>query len=94
MGYSLTTENSMAIEKENEFQDSGMLLDRLEKQLDEIENAEIMHDMTPETLDAKGFLSNKTIEIKRRSQKTGTEKEHLLMAEGVEFIRLAESDDF
>jgi uncharacterized protein len=84
----------MAKEKGNEFQDPDKLLQRLEQQLDDIESAEIMNDMTQESLDAKGFLGGKNIEIKRSSQKAGTEKEHLLMAEGVEFIRLADADDF
>jgi uncharacterized protein len=94
LGHSLTTDKRMAKEKEKNSQDSGLLLKRLEKQLDEIETAEIMHDMTPETLDAKGFTSKKAVEIKRSSQTAGTEKEHLVMAEGVEFIRLADSEDF
>jgi uncharacterized protein len=84
----------MAKEKENEPQDPGMLLERLEQQLEDIETAEIMNDMTRESLEEKGFLGNKPIEIARSSQKTGTEKEHLMMAEGVEFTRLADSDDY
>ena len=81
-------------EKEKSFQNDDALMKRLEGQLDDIENAEIMHDMSRETLEHKGFIGEKSIEIKRSSQKAGTEKEHLFMAEGVEFTRLPDSDNF
>jgi uncharacterized protein len=80
--------------KENEFEDNDILFKRLEKQLGDIETGEIMTDMTEESLEAKGFIGNKHIGIKRSSQKTGTEKEHLVLSEGVEFTRLADSDEY
>jgi hypothetical protein len=66
-------------------------LARLEKQLDEIDTAEILQDMTAESLREKGFIGNKPVEIPRRSAKQETEKEHLTFEEGVEFERLDDS---
>jgi uncharacterized protein len=67
------------------------LLVRLEKQLDEIDTAEILQDMTPESLKEKGFIGNKAVKIPKRFAKQETEKEHLAFEEGVEFERLSET---
>jgi uncharacterized protein len=67
------------------------LLARLEKQLDEIDTAEFLQDMTPESLKEKGFIGDKAVEIPSRFEKHETEKEHLVFEDGVEFERLPES---
>jgi hypothetical protein len=67
------------------------LLARLEKQLDEIDTAEILQDMTPESLKEKGFIGDKAVEIPSRFEKHETEKEHLVFEDNVEFERLQES---
>ena len=67
------------------------LLARLEKQLDEIDTAEILQDMTPESLKEKGFIGNKAVKIPKRFATQETEKEHLAFEEGVEFERLPET---
>jgi uncharacterized protein (DUF342 family) len=74
-------------------ENSDELLRRLEKQLDDIETGEILHDMTRENLEEKGFIGNKPIEMSHGAQKTGTEEEHLMLENGVEFIRLLDSDN-
>jgi uncharacterized protein (DUF342 family) len=84
----------MARKNENEFVDDDALMKRIEKQLDDIEVAEILHDMTGGSLEDKGFLGHKPVEIKRSAQNTGTEKEHLLFAQGVDFLRLTDSECF
>jgi len=71
--------------------ESDDLLARLEKQLDDIDTAEILQDMTPESLKEKGFIGDKTVKIPKRFAKQETEKEHLAFEEGVEFERLSES---
>jgi uncharacterized protein (DUF342 family) len=79
--------------KENGNENSDAILRRLEKQLDDIETGEILHEMTRENLEEKGFIGSKPIEISHGAQKTGTEEEHLVLENGVEFIRLLDSDD-
>jgi uncharacterized protein (DUF342 family) len=79
-------------EKNNNLRDEE-LMKRIERQLDDIETSEIIHDMSPESLEEKGFLGTKAITIKRSSQKPGTERESLCMAEGVDFMRLSDSND-
>jgi uncharacterized protein (DUF342 family) len=70
--------------------DPDDLLARLEKQLDEIDTAEILQDMTTESLKEKGFIGDKPVEIPRRFAKQDTEKEHLVFEDGVDFERLAD----
>jgi uncharacterized protein len=84
----------MARKSENEFDGDDALMKRIERQLDDIETAEIVHDMSSGSLEDKGFLGNKPIKIKRSTRNTGTEKEHLFIAEGVEFTRLPDSENF
>jgi len=79
--------------KENGCEDPDAMLRRLEKQLNDIETGEILHDMTRENLEEKGFIGSKPIEVFHEAQKTGTEEEHLILESGVEFVRLLDSDD-
>jgi hypothetical protein len=78
----------------NDAEETGALIRRLGKQLDDIETGEIMRAMTPEDLEQKGFIGAKSIQICRSSHQTGTEEEHLTLGSGIEFTRLADSDDF
>jgi uncharacterized protein (DUF342 family) len=78
----------------NDAEETGALIRRLEKQLDDIETGEIMCAMTREDLEQKGFIGAKSIQICRSSHKSGTEEEHLMLGKGIEFTRLADSDDF
>jgi hypothetical protein len=71
--------------------ESDDLLARLEKQLDEIDTAEILQDMTTESLREKGFIGHGSVKIPGPSVKQETEKEHLVFEDGVEFERLADS---
>jgi hypothetical protein len=84
----------MAKDKENDSDNPAVFTQWLGKLLDDIETKEILNDMTPETLETKGFIGDKQIEITRSAQKTGTEKEHLVFSEGVDFARLEDSVDF
>ena len=79
--------------KENGNENPDEMLRRLEKQLDDIETGEILHEMTRENLEEKGFIGSKPIEVFHGAQKTGTEEEHLVLESGVEFVRLLDSDD-
>jgi len=79
---------------ENNDKDLDGFLARLEKQLDEIDTAEILHDMTPDALKEKGFIGDKPVGIPKRSGKQETEKEHLTFEENVDFERLADSTIF
>lgn len=67
---------------------------RIEKQLDEIDTIEILNDSTKESLEEKGFLGDKKIEVRATQQKTFTEKEHLVFEPGVEFSRLSGGAEF
>lgn len=70
------------------------LIAYLEKQLHEMDTAELLRDMTPEMLAEKGFLGDKPIGIRRTVNRQATEKEHLLFADGIEFERFSDSDTF
>jgi hypothetical protein len=79
---------------DNENKSPDDLLSRIEKQLDDIDIVEILRDATRESLEEKGFLGDKNIEVEARKQKTFTEKEHLVFEPGVEFSRLSNAADF
>jgi hypothetical protein len=70
--------------------DAETLMARLDKQLDEMETAEILRDMTPEMLAKKGFIGGNPVEIRRSTNRQVTEQEHLLFEPGIEFERPAD----
>lgn len=68
--------------------DTDDLIARVERQLNEIENAEYLHDMTADALDEKGFIGNKNINLGTGRLSHATEKEHLFFEPNVLFERL------
>jgi uncharacterized protein len=74
--------------------ESDALLARVEKQLDDIDTAEILNDETKECLEEKGFIGGKNREVRARKHRTFTEKEHLVFEPGVEFSRLSNAAEF
>jgi uncharacterized protein (DUF342 family) len=69
-------------------------LTRLEEQLDEIEMDEIVSGYTDEELEEKGFVGDKPLDVSRRTHRYGTEREHLVFEDGVEFDRLPDGTAF
>ncbi|MFH1761820.1 MAG: FapA family protein [bacterium] len=80
----------MAADKKNEDE----LLSRLQDTLINLETDEIVQGMTKDDLSNQGFIGNKKIEISRPWIKQGTEKENLLVEDGVDFLRLDDSAKF
>ena len=70
------------------------LLARLEAELQAIESREILHGMTREDLEARGFVGEKDIAIERTRFKETTEKEKLVFEEDVEYRRLADHEEY
>lgn len=82
-------------EKQKEFNDdTDDLIARVERQLDEIENAEFLHDMTADVLEEKGFIGEKNINIGKSRMSLATEKEHLLFEPNILFERLDDNVNF
>ncbi len=67
------------------------LLQRIEKQLDEIEMGEILQEMTKESLEEKGFIGDKPIAADVNIIRKETEKEHLLFEPNVDYERLPDN---
>jgi len=83
-----TTDNKQSL-------DAEALVERLEKQLDEMETAEILRSMTPEELAEKGFIGDKAIAMARSANRQEpTEKEHLVFESGIEYERYPDSETF
>lgn len=74
--------------------DTDKFLSRLEQQLDDIETNELLDGVTGKSLQEKGFIGDKEIEIRRAAHRHGTEKEQLVFEPGVEFDRLADAANF
>jgi uncharacterized protein (DUF342 family) len=75
-------------------EDTDDLIARVERQLDEIENAEFLHDMTSDMLEEKGFIGEKNINIGKSRMALATEKEHLLFEPNTLFERLDDNVNF
>lgn len=71
--------------------DAEKLLQRLEKQLGDLDTEEFLADMTSEILAEKGFIGETSITIERAENRQSTEKEHLTFEPGVEFERLPDT---
>jgi hypothetical protein len=74
--------------------DTDDLIARVERQLDEIENAEFLSDMTADVLEEKGFIGEKNINIGKSRISHATEKEHLLFEPNILFERLDDNANF
>ncbi|NLD93427.1 MAG: DUF342 domain-containing protein [Fibrobacter sp.] len=74
--------------------DTDDLIARVERQIDEIECAEFLHDMTADALEEKGFIGEKSINFGKSRMSLATEKEHLLFEPNILFERLDDKANF